>query len=173
MLFAAADPSALARLPGSQPRGPRCHGRSPFTSLATFSSPAPATSRTWASRRASATAGGKRRRPPCLRTAPHLPTWTISRLSPLLHTPERRPSGLGARRGPRIPPQAAPRWRECPTFCHQVLLGQCAAARRDQRRVLRAHLRARDAEGESEIGLPRPRADPLISPDLAWPPLCR
>ena len=47
--------------------------------------------------------------PPCLRTAPHLPPWTIGRLRPLLRAPGRRLSSLEACRGLRSsarPPQA-------------------------------------------------------------------
>ena len=44
---------------------------------------------------------------PCLTTRP--PAWWLQGLTPLIRSPERRLSSLGACRGPRSPPQAAPR----------------------------------------------------------------
>ena len=72
------------------------------------------------------TAAGCKRRLPCLRTAPHLPPWTILRLRPLLRTPERCPSILEARHGLRSSPQAGPKSR----ILHFQPLGAAAAARR-------------------------------------------
>ena len=45
------------------------------------------------------TAAGWKRRLPWLPPPPHQPTWRLLRLTPLLQTPERRQSGLEARRG--------------------------------------------------------------------------
>ena len=44
---------------------------------------------------------------PCLRTPPHLPTWWLRGLRPLLCAPERGPSRPEACSGLRSPPQAA------------------------------------------------------------------
>jgi hypothetical protein len=41
-------------------------------------------------------AAGWKGPPPCLRTPPHLPPWTIGRLRPLLHNPERHRSSVEA-----------------------------------------------------------------------------
>ncbi len=92
------------------------------------------TARSWASRlaarRSAAARGGRRRAgrrssstsrrsrwlengPPCLTTAPHVPPSTTGGLRPLLHTPERRLSGLEARRGLGSAPQPTPRPRTC------------------------------------------------------------
>ena len=59
---------------------------------------------------------GLKRRPPCVRTAPHLHPWAIRRPRPLVRTPERRQSSVEARGGLRSPPRAAPKMRTCRVF---------------------------------------------------------
>ena len=49
-----------------------------------------------------------------LTAPPHPPAWYLKRHRPLLRTPERRLSGLDARRGLRSPPQPAAKMRTLP-----------------------------------------------------------
>ena len=73
---------------------------------------------------------GLKRRPPCVRTAPHLHPWAIRRPRPLVRTPERRQSSVEARGGLRSPP---PGWPKVEGFA-------LAARRKAQYEAWRAQL---------------------------------